>query len=68
MSGFLTLNNIIEVRKNKKNIFSNTLCSFKISAVALNNEMEVIKPVKKKMCIKIISVTQCQNPTGSIAL
>ena len=49
-------------------IFSNALCSYEISAVASINEMEFINECRKKMCIKIISVIRCQNPTGSIAL
>ena len=49
MSVSLTLNNIIEVVKNKIIIFSNALCSYEISAVASINKMEVINECGKKM-------------------
>ena len=65
MSVSLTLTNIIEVVKN--NYIFNALCSFEISAIASVNEMEV-KRVKKKMCMEMIPVTQCEDPTGFIAL
>ena len=67
MSVSLTLNNIIEVVRNKQLYFSNALCSFEISAVASINELEGINECRK-MYIKIISVIQCRNPAGSIAL
>ena len=48
-------------------VFLNALCTFDISAVASINEMEVKRVCVRKMCMKMISVIQRQNPTGSIA-
>ena len=46
--------------------FFNALCSFEVSAVASINEMEVLNECRENM--KMISVIQCQNPTGSKVL